>query len=124
MSDVEARTDYRPADDFWSDPFNGKGMLIVDLPWKRTWITCDERTGMPTAECTVTNVDPIIEANKQRRNDKAGEPWRDGDILASIPMDLYFRKIQPMRDAGDEKALRRWLNDSDNRAFRNREGQA
>lgn len=116
------RTDYGAAADFWADPFGGKGTLIVNHPEKRTWIRCDEKTGLPVEECTIHYIDPLIEANKQAFNDSAGKRWGDGKIVASIPMDLYYRKIVPMKKAGDDAGLKRFLDDPDNRAFRTFQG--
>lgn len=115
------RTDYGAAEDFWADPFNGEGVLIVDRADKRTWVRCDE-AGNPVEECTLHYVDPLLEANRVAYNDSFGKRWGDGQVAASIPLDLYFRKIVPMKKAGDDAAIKRWLNDSDNRAFRTFKG--
>lgn len=115
-------TTYTTAAEFYADPFGGTGQLIVNHPEKRTWVRCDDN-GVPVEECTVHYIDPIIEANKASFNDSQGKRWGDGKIVASIPMDLYHRTILPMKKAGDDRGLKAWLDNSDNRAFRTFEGK-
>ena len=62
----------------------------------------------------------IVEANKAAYND-APERWGDMTRVASIPLSLYFdRKKKGIAD--DPVALKRWLNDPDQRFFRTRGG--
>lgn len=69
---------------------------------------------------TVQDVRHILEANKVEYNaDKKPMHQLDGlgRKVASIPLGLW----QQLRDQGipqDEKAFKRWLNDSENRFFR------
>jgi hypothetical protein len=67
-------------------------------------------------------VDHILEANKREYNDDAR---RNGDGLgkkvASIPLHLYF-ELRKQGIIQDRKRLAKWLNDSDNRAFRTAPG--
>lgn len=66
----------------------------------------------------------IIKANRQTYNqvdERAG--WK-GEFhrVASIPMSVWFQlKQQGILD--DQAALKRWLNDSNNAAFRTRPGK-
>ena len=76
---------------------------------------------------TEQDVTALIEANKVLSN-AAEETWR-GDMhrVASIPLSLMpmLEKQGIMTKAGailDEKKLRAWLNDADNRYFRTRGG--
>ncbi len=79
---------------------------------------------------TEQDVQPIIEQNRLNQ-DLA--PARYGNEqtfhhIASIPFALMpiLEKMGIMDKAGrilDDKALRRWLNDADNRAFRSRLGR-
>jgi hypothetical protein len=50
--------------------------------------------------------------------------WSDGhgERVASIPMSVLF-DLETKGIAKDQKALRRWLNDPDNRFFRTRPGR-
>ena len=72
---------------------------------------------------TVFEVGGIIEANKEQFNstDERAK-WGEWSRVASIPMALYYRlKQQGILD--DRAALKRWLNDPDNRLFRTRPGR-
>lgn len=70
---------------------------------------------------TVQENDTYVEANKQEFNDGADRVGRKEEFVkvASIPLALYMdlRKKGILRDP---VAMKRWLNDPDNRAFRTR----
>lgn len=72
---------------------------------------------------TVFEVGDIIEANKAQFNstDERAK-WGEWSRVASIPMALFYRlKQQGILD--DQAAIKRWLNDPDNRLFRTRPGR-
>ena len=48
--------------------------------------------------------------------------WKDVNHVASLPMSVYF-DLKRRGILDDDKALRKWLNDPDNRAFRTRPGK-
>ena len=71
------------------------------------------------------DVEPITEANKGRHaaiDERAG--WK-GDLhrVASIPMSIYWDWWEKTSEFKDQAALKRLLNDSDNRVFRVRPGK-
>lgn len=66
-------------------------------------------------------VESIIEANKTNYNDAAGR-WGNGKIVASIPIHIYW-DLKKKGIADDDAAMKRWLNDPDNRFFRTRPGR-
>jgi hypothetical protein len=77
----------------------------------------DDSTGQIHIE-QVQDVTPIVEANKALYNLSDGVPrFGDGKRVASIPMVIYM-ELKRQGIAQDEKKLRQWLNDPDNRAFR------
>jgi hypothetical protein len=47
--------------------------------------------------------------------------WGDMSRVASIPLSVYY-DLKRRGIADDPVALRKWLNDGDNRVFRTREG--
>ena len=72
---------------------------------------------------TVFEVGDIIEANKAQFNstDERAK-WGEWSRVASIPMALFYRlKQQGIID--DQAAMKRWINDPDNRLFRTRPGR-
>jgi hypothetical protein len=62
----------------------------------------------------------IVEANKAAYND-APERWGDMTRVASIPLSLYF-DLKKKGITDDPVAMKRWLNDPDQRFFRTRPG--
>lgn len=69
------------------------------------------------------DVSDIVEANKASFNDSENKRWGGGKVVASIPTSLYFDKIVPAKLNGDDAYIKRWLNDSDNRAYRTFKGK-
>jgi hypothetical protein len=66
------------------------------------------------------DVSGIIEANKAEFN-SAPERWGEFTKVGSIPMVVYY-ELERRGILQDQKALAKWLNDPDNRAFRTRSG--
>jgi hypothetical protein len=62
------------------------------------------------------------ESNTRARNatDRRTK-WGDMSRVASIPLSVYY-DLKRRGIADDPKAMKRWLNDADNRVFRTREG--
>lgn len=67
------------------------------------------------------DVASILELNKADFND-APLGWGEGRRVASIPMTIYW-DLKKRGIADDQQALRRWLNDPENRFFRTRPGK-
>ena len=72
---------------------------------------------------TSQDVGSIVKANKVVRNEidrhqKHGE-WSK---VASIPLSVYY-DLERRGILKDQKALKKWLNDSDNQAFRTRDAR-
>lgn len=73
---------------------------------------------------TIQDVEPIIEANRESYNAVNTRIGSNGETLtrvASIPLNIYF-ELQRAGITKDPVAMKRWLNDPDNRAFRTRAG--
>lgn len=66
------------------------------------------------------NVSGIIESNKTEFN-AAPERWGEFTKVGSIPLSVYY-ELERQGILHDQKALAKWLNDPDNRAFRTRPG--
>ncbi len=69
---------------------------------------------------TVQDVTGIAEYNKRSYNN-TDKKWKDVNKVASIPLSVYY-ELKRQGIADDPKALRKWLNDSNNRVFRTRQG--
>ncbi len=69
---------------------------------------------------TEQTVDANLDVNKRFYND-APTRWGDGQMVASIPISLYW-DLWKKGTAKDQVAFKKWLNDPDNRFFRTRPG--
>jgi hypothetical protein len=67
-------------------------------------------------------VDQIVKDNAVARNEMAGQRWGEGKRIASIPLNVYFDQLNAAQEQDDQKFISKWLNDSDNRAFRTFDG--
>ena len=68
----------------------------------------------------IQDVTSIVEANKRQYNE-APQKYGDMNKVASIPLSVYY-ELKRQGIADDPKAVRKWLNDSNNQAFRTRLG--
>lgn len=68
-------------------------------------------------------VDAVLAENTAVRNE-AGRAWAgDWHRVASVPLNVFWRDLAEAQSHGDDAYLSRWLNDSDNRAWRTKEGK-
>lgn len=109
--------------EFGTDPFGGGGELIAAGPDYRLWARyhADGRVDL----CNESLVDPVLEANAERRAETAGKGWGDGQIIASVPNCLLYGDgyYAQARAAGDKPAMMKFLDDIDNRKLRTKEGR-
>ena len=107
-------------------------MIIKDGDWelvtwdpvtrKSTWKL--EQDGKITFR-TDQPVDQLIADNTAVRNASAGNAFGDYTKVASIPLNVLWDDnigLMKAHNQGDDKYVSRWLNDSDNRAWRTFEG--
>ncbi len=88
------------------------------------WFHYDEATGDIGLQ-TQQDVTAIIEGTKGAFNPvDERAPWK-GDVhkVASIPMSIYHELAKISNNFKDERVIRKWLNDKDNRVFRTRPGK-
>lgn len=105
-------------------------MTIKDGDW--TLMEWDAVTGrsvwvMFDGEKTVVRTDyPVaqtIAENGALRN-LASPGWAgDWHRVASVPLNIFHEQLAEAERQGDDKYVSRWLNDSDNRAWRTKEGR-
>lgn len=68
-------------------------------------------------------VDDTLEANRDMRAN-ASKGWQgDWHKVASIPLNVYYDKLDEAVRQDDMAYVSRFLNDADNRAFRTKEGK-
>ena len=92
-----------------------------EIGQKQYWHDHDD--GSVTIE-TVQTVDAVAEDNKAVFNQFDERTNWKGDMhrVASIPMSIFY-DLQRKGILNDPAAMKRWLNDPDNRVFRTRPGQ-
>lgn len=65
----------------------------------------------------------LTDANAEFRNNSTGQRWGAGQVYGRVPMNLYAEGyLADATRANDRKAVAKWFNDIDNRAFRTFEG--
>lgn len=76
---------------------------------------------------TVYRIDyPVAETlkrNAEARNAATGQRWGDGQRIASIPANVFHDQLGEANRQNDDRYIAKWLNDSDNAAFRTFEGK-
>ena len=106
-------------------------MIIRDGDW--TLVDSDLKLGrsvwsMTNPDGTTTfrtdyAVDPVVEMNKAQRN-MAQKGWAgDYHHIASIPLNMFHDQLAEASRQGDDKFISKWLNSSDNLAWRTKEGR-
>jgi hypothetical protein len=68
-------------------------------------------------------VDPTIEANTAMRNMVDGGWKGDWHKVASIPLNIFHDQLAEASRQDDHRFISNWLNNSDNRAWRSKEGK-
>ena len=88
------------------------------------WYHFDEATGDVGLE-TQQDVTAVIEGTKGAFNPVDERAPRKGDVLkvASVPMVIYHQLAKISNNFKDQRVIRKWLNDKDNRVFRTRPGR-
>ena len=67
-------------------------------------------------------VDPTIDQNTAQRN-LAQSGWKgDWHHIGSVPLNIFHDQLAEATRQGDDRYLSKWLNDSDNRAWRTKDG--
>ena len=88
------------------------------------WFHYDEATGDMGLE-TEQDVTSVIESTKGAFNPVDERASWKGDVhkVASIPMTIYHELAKISNNFKDQRVIRKWLNDKDNRVFRTRPGK-
>lgn len=106
-------------------------MIVRDGQWRlwdhdvklgRTVWVMEDADGN-TVFRTDYRVDPTIDENTAMRN-MASPGWAgDYHRVASIPLNIFHDQLAEASRQQDDKFISKWLNDSDNAAWRTKEGR-
>ncbi len=106
--------------------YDGKWMLESDNPLLGIRVYRLETEDHIVRRKEYYRADALASHNAEARAANAGTRWGDGQVVASIPLNVLFNPQSGLFEAmrtGDDKYVNRWLNDSDNAKFRTREGK-
>jgi len=67
--------------------------------------------------------DKIIAFNQERLNESQNQRFGDGKIVASIPLNVFYRDFPKYLQDGDSDFVKWWLNNEQNRPFRSFRGK-
>lgn len=102
---------------------DGDFTLFSHDPHLKRTVWARENGDGTTTYRTDYEVDPTVEINTAQRN-MAENGWRgDYHHIASVPLNLFWDKIAEASRQGDDRFISKWLNDSDNRAWRTKSGR-
>lgn len=72
------------------------------------------------------HTEELFRINGEKQISSLNTRWGDGQIVASIPMNVLFNPEMGLSEAvseGDDDFVNKWLNDSDHSKFRTRGGR-
>lgn len=85
----------------------------------RWWVDESGRVGVQRVNPAIHD---IVDRNKAIQSEMAGKKWGDGKVFASVPLEVVEKELWGAIKANDQKYIKKWLNDSENRDFRRKLG--
>ena len=95
-----------------TDPLTG---LIT-----RWWV--DPDTDKIHIEKLNPHMGDVIAHNRAHQAENMNRRWGDGQIAATVPIEIVEKHLHEALQANDLEYVRKWLNDADHRHFRRFEG--
>lgn len=65
----------------------------------------------------------LLKVNQEKLNDSQGQRFGDGKIIASVPLNVFYRDFAKLLKEGDEDFSKWWLNHEQNRPYRTFRGR-
>lgn len=65
----------------------------------------------------------LLAHNRERLNDSQGQRFGDGKVVASVPLNVFYRDFASRLREGDTDFMRWWLNNDDNKPYRTFRGK-
>lgn len=85
------------------------------------WIDKEKGLGFRKIENLIEPA--LLEANRQSFNDSQTQRFGDGKVVASIPLNVFYRDFPKRLKDGDDDFVRWFLNRDENRPFRTFRGR-
>lgn len=96
-------------------------LFDYDIPTGRQ-VWCLHNPDGTTTFRTDYPVDPTIDLNRAQRN-MARDDWAgDYHHIASVPLNIWHEQLAEATQQDDQRFISGWLNDSDNQAWRTKDG--
>ena len=85
------------------------------------WI--DKAKGLGFRKTENLTEDALLQDNKERLNDSHGQRFGDGKVVASIPLNVFYRDFASRLKDGDTDFTKWWLNHQDHQMYRTFRGK-
>lgn len=108
--------------DYRDDHSSGHGVVVLETEDRRV-TEYDMGDGRVLRKTESLIDDALFEHNRDVLNENQGKRWGDGQIAASVPLNVFYDKLAPAVKQGDRAYIKKFLNDHDNRRFRTFPGQ-
>jgi hypothetical protein len=98
--------------------YDGEWQLVSDDGYgTRRWIMAiDENTMIQKTETYIPSL--LAEENAKLLAANEGKRWGDGQVFARVPLHIKMKELAEPTRQHDEKWLKKWYNDPDNRQWR------
>lgn len=108
----------RIPDHLWEfDGVSGDGLRRHYVYW------VDKANGVGFRKTENLVEDDLLKVNQEKLNDSYSQRFGDGKIIASVPLNVFFRDFAKRLKEGDEDFTKWWLNNDQNRPFRTFRGR-
>ena len=85
------------------------------------WV--DKANGVGFRKTENLHEESILERNREKFNESATQRFGDGKVVASIPMNVFYRDFAKRLKEGDDDFMKWWLNNGNNRPYRTFRGR-
>ena len=85
------------------------------------WIDREKGLGFRKTENLAE--EELLARNRESLNDSYGKRFGDGKVIASIPLNVFYRDMAPRLKDGDEDYVKWFLNHDQNRPYRTFRGK-
>lgn len=96
--------------------------LYDATPEFRRWAAPDEH-GNLVIKTEYLADDALLEQNKREYDESHSKRFGDGKVVASVPLNKFYREVVPYIKDGDQDFMKWWLNHPDNRVYRSFRGK-
>jgi hypothetical protein len=85
------------------------------------WIDREKGLGFRKTENLVE--EELLARNRESLNESHGKRFGDGKIIASVPLNVFYRDFAKRLKDGDDDFVKHWLNHENNRPYRTFRGK-